>query len=47
MAAVLKVPDYRFVAVEHPLGSRTLEEVKVQAEEGYRQGVAILTGANA
>mgnify|MGYP006192863441 CR=1 FL=1 len=30
IAAVLKVPDYRFVTVEHPLGSRTLDEVKVQ-----------------
>ncbi len=47
IAAVLKVPDYRFVAVEHPLGSRTLEEIKVQAEDAYQQGMKILMGANA
>jgi hypothetical protein len=43
---VLKVPDYRFVTVEHPLGSRTLDEVKVQAEDAYQQGINILLGAN-
>ena len=47
IAAVLKVPDYPFVTVEHPLGSRTLDEVRVQAEDAYRQGVDILIGANA
>ena len=47
IASVLKVPEYRFVAVEHPLGSRSRDEVKVLAEDAYRQGVGILTGANA
>jgi hypothetical protein len=46
MAAVLKVPDYRFVVLEHPIGSRTAAEIRTFAEEAYRQGVQILAGAN-
>jgi hypothetical protein len=29
--------------VEHPIGSRTLDEIKVRAEEAYRQALVILT----
>ena len=44
IASTLGLPNYAFAMVDHPIGSRTLEEIKVRAAEAYTQGVAILTG---
>ncbi len=43
IARVLGVPDYRFAMVEHPIGSRTLEEIQTRAQHAYEQAVDILT----
>ena len=45
IARMLGLPDYPFVMVEHPIGSRTLDEVKVLAETAYQQSLPILTKA--
>ena len=45
IARVLGVPEYPFALVEHPIGSRSAEELQVLADHAYRQGVAVLTGA--
>jgi hypothetical protein len=44
IAATLGLPNYAFAMVDHPIGSRTLDEIRARAEEAYAQGVAILTG---
>jgi hypothetical protein len=44
IARMLGMPEYPFVMVEHPLGSRTLEEVKRQAADAYNQALPILLG---
>ena len=44
IARMLGIPDYPFVRVEHPIGSRTLPEIKVRAEAAYEQALAILSG---
>ena len=41
---MLGLPDYPFVMVEHPIGSRTLDEIKVLAEAAYDQALSILSG---
>jgi len=41
---MLGLPDYPFVMVEHPIGSRTLDEIKVLAEAAYDQALPILSG---
>ena len=43
IARVLGLPDYRFVMVEHPIGSRTLAEIQARAQDAYQQAVDILT----
>jgi hypothetical protein len=43
IARVLGMPDYRFVMVEHPIGSRTLSEIQERAQDAYDQAVDILT----
>jgi hypothetical protein len=43
IARMLGLPDYPFVMVEHPIGSRTLHEIKVLAETAYQQSLSILT----
>jgi hypothetical protein len=43
IARVLGMPDYRFVMVEHPIGSRTLAEIQERAQDAYHQAVDILT----
>ena len=43
IARIMGLPDYPFVMVEHPIGSRTLDEIKVRAEDAYRQALIILT----
>ena len=45
IARMLGLPDYPFVMVEHPIGSRTLDEVKVLAETAYQQSLPILMEA--
>ena len=45
IARALGVPDYPFAMVEHPIGSRTLAEIKDRARSAFEQGQAILTGA--
>ncbi len=42
IAQVLGVPDYRFVMVEHPIGSRTLAEIQERALDAYDQAADIL-----
>ncbi len=44
IARMLGLPDYPFVMVEHPIGSRTLPEIKARAEIAYHQAVPILMG---
>ncbi len=43
IARALNLPGYRYVMVEHPIGSRTLPELKARALDAYQQGVEILT----
>jgi hypothetical protein len=45
IARMLGLPDYPFVKVEHPIGSRTIPELKVLAEAAYLQAVPILLEA--
>ncbi len=42
IARMLGLPDYPFVMMEHPVGSRTPEEIKVLAEAAYHQALPIL-----
>ncbi len=42
---MMGLPDYPFVMVEHPIGSRTLSEIKVLAEQAYQQALPILLEA--
>jgi hypothetical protein len=44
IARMMGLPDYPFVMVEHPIGSRTLDEIKVLAEAAYDQALSILSG---
>ena len=44
IARMMGLPDYPFVMVEHPIGSRTLPEIKVRAESAYEQSLPILSG---
>ena len=42
IARIMGMPEYPFAMVEHPIGSRTLDEIKVRAEDAYRQAPGIL-----
>ena len=42
IARALGVPDYPFAMVDHPIGSRTLGEIKVRARSAFEQGVEIM-----
>ena len=42
---MLGLPDYPFVMTEHPIGSRTPDEIKVLAEVAYAQALPILLEA--
>jgi|TARA_B100000530_G_C15891763_1_gene461717 hypothetical protein len=44
IARMMGLQDYPFVIVEHPIGSRTLPEIKVLAESAYEQALPILGG---
>ncbi len=45
IARTLGLPDYPFIMVEHPIGSRRPDEIGVLAEAAYRQALPILTAA--
>lgn len=42
IARMMGLPEYPFVMVEHPIGSRSLSEIKVLAESAYEQALGIL-----
>ena len=42
IAHMMALPEYPFVLVEHPIGSRSLPEIKVLAESAYKQALGIL-----
>lgn len=42
MARVMGLPDFPVILVDHPLGSRTDEEIAGRAEEAYAQALTIL-----
>ena len=44
IARMLGLPEYPFVMVEHPIGSRTLDEIKVLAEPANEQALPIMSG---
>ena len=39
---MLGLPEYPFVMVEHPIGSRTLDEIRQRAAAAYQQALPIL-----
>ena len=43
IARALGIPDYPFAMVDHPIGSRTLDELKDRARSAFEQGLGILT----
>ncbi len=45
IARMLGLPDYPFVMVEHPIGSRTAPEIKTLAAAAYSQALPILMEA--
>jgi hypothetical protein len=42
IARMMGLPDYPFTLLEHPLGSKTLDEVKRLAQVAYQQSLPIL-----
>ena len=44
LARVMGLPEFPFILVDHPLGSRSDEEIMERAEEAYAQALAILSG---
>ena len=44
IARALGLADYPFALVEHPIGSRTLPELKVRAQAAFEQGAPMLCG---
>ena len=45
IARTMGIPDYPFVTVEHPIGSRRPDEIEVLAAAAYEQALPILTAA--
>lgn len=45
IARMLGLPDYPFVLLEHPLGSRTLQEIEARADVAAAAAETILRGA--
>jgi len=43
IARTMGIPDYPFVMVEHPLGSRRPDEIEALAAVAYEQALPILT----
>ncbi|HIM35779.1 MAG TPA: hypothetical protein EYM33_09625 [Pseudomonadales bacterium] len=46
IARALGLADYQFAMVDHPIGSRTDEEIRTRAQDAYEQGRAILTNGS-
>ncbi len=46
-ASTLGIRDYSVAFVDHPIGSRSLEEIRERAEDAYQQGLPILLGSAA
>ena len=44
IARALGLADFPFALVEHPIGSRTLPELKERAQAAFEQGVPLLCG---
>ena len=44
IARALGLADYPFALVEHPIGSRTLPELKARAQAAFEQGAPMLCG---
>ena len=42
IARMMGLPEYPFVMVEHPIGSRSLPEIKMLAKSAYEQALGIL-----
>jgi hypothetical protein len=42
IARMLGLPDFPFVSLEHPIGSRSPAEIKQLAEVAYQQALPIL-----
>ena len=42
IARMLGLPSYPFITVEHPIGSRTADEIKILAEAAYEQALPVL-----
>jgi hypothetical protein len=42
IARMMGLPDYPFTLLEHPLGSKTFDEVRVLAQTAYTQALPIL-----
>ena len=38
------LPDFPCILVDHPLGSRTMDEIGERARQAYAQALAILSG---
>ncbi len=45
IARTMGLPDYPFVMVEHPIGSRRPDEIEALAAAAYEQALPILTAA--
>ena len=44
IARALGLADFPFALVEHPIGSRTLPELKARAQAAFEQGAPMLCG---
>ena len=43
IARALGLPSYPFALVDHPIGSRTVAELRERAAVAFQQGIEILT----
>ena len=42
IARMLGLPSYPFITVEHPIGSRTADEIRILAKAAYEQALPVL-----
>ena len=42
IARMLGIPDYPFVMIEHPIGSRSPDELRERARDAFQQALPIL-----
>lgn len=47
ISKTLGLPDFRYALVDHPIGSASIEELTLRAEDAYRQAPSILLAAPA